>query len=72
MAKNTLSPSNDLGLGAACAVTGISEKTIPSKIASGDLAAFRVGRALRIEPDELHRFVAARRVPVTPKAGARP
>ena len=57
---------NDLSLDAAVTISGLSERTVRLKISEGSLAAFRVGRALHIEPDELNRFLASRRVPVVP------
>lgn len=56
----------DLSLDAAVAISGLSEKTIRLKIQAGELPAFRVGRALHIEPDELNRWMASRRIPVVP------
>jgi excisionase family DNA binding protein len=64
-------PAADLDLSACRAVTGLCDRTLRAKIASGDLAAFRVGRSLRVEPAELARFIEARRVPVVPSSPAR-
>lgn len=70
MPKETSPHSFDVNLAAACAVSGLCDRTIRAKIASGDLAAFKVGRSLRIETDELARFIEARRIPVVPKGDA--
>lgn len=39
---------------------GVSARTIWALVDAGELPAFRVGRAVRIEVEELHRFIARR------------
>jgi excisionase family DNA binding protein len=46
-----------LGLNAVCARTDLSKSTLYRLIASGQLRAVKVGKALRITESELSRFI---------------
>jgi excisionase family DNA binding protein len=41
----------------------VSEETIRRMIARGELSAFRVGGSLRLDPDELEKWLDTRRTP---------
>ena len=40
---------------------GISSKTIDRRIRNGELPVIRDGRIIRVHPDDLERYLAARR-----------
>lgn len=51
--------SNLLPVQEAAAYLGVSEKTVRRLIKAQDISVVRVGRLVRIRPDELKRFVEA-------------
>jgi excisionase family DNA binding protein len=46
-----------------CAVLGVSMKTLQRRVAAGELPVIRDGRVVRVHPQDLARYVAARRTP---------
>lgn len=50
-----------LTIDAAAAVLGCSLKTLRRRIEAGDLPVIRDGRLVRVHPQDLARYVAARR-----------
>lgn len=50
-----------LSLQDACAVLGVSIKTLRRRIKAGDLPVIRDGRIIRVHPNDLDRYIASRR-----------
>lgn len=50
-----------LTINAAAAILGCSLKTLRRRIEAGDLPVIRDGRLVRVHPQDLSRYVAARR-----------
>ena len=46
---------------AAAAILGISDKSLDRRIRTGELPVIRDGRIIRVHPDDLDRYIAARR-----------
>ena len=46
---------------AAALIIGMSEKTLDRRIRSGELPVIRDGRIIRVHPDDLERYISARR-----------
>jgi excisionase family DNA binding protein len=61
MTKRTDFPNALLTKKAVALIVGASEKTIDRRIRSGELPVIRDGRIIRVHPDDLERYIAARR-----------
>lgn len=64
-------PTLLLTVAGAARIAVVSEKTIRRKIAAGDLKGCRVGASVRIQRDELERYLASS-APASPAAVDRP
>lgn len=56
----------------AARALGISRTTVYELIAKGELAAFRIDRAIRIEPQAIEQFKASRRVKAQTRVDSSP
>jgi excisionase family DNA binding protein len=52
-------------------ILGVSLRTVDHLISSGDLAVIRIGKSVRIRPEALDDFIAARESPVSPRITVR-
>ena len=61
MTKPTDPPKTLLTKTQVAEMLGISAKTIDRRIRTGELPVIRDGRIIRVHPDDLERYIAARR-----------
>ena len=61
MTKPTDPPKTLLTKNQVAEMLGISAKTIDRRIRSGELPVIRDGRIIRVHPDDLERYISARR-----------
>jgi len=61
MAKATDTPRTLLTKKTVAEILDTSEKTVDRRIRAGELPAIRDGRIVRVHPDDLERYIAARR-----------